>query len=128
MHVKSGLGGPPRGSKTVGFEFQVDVKPIAVVYSPLFSSFGVSLDDASLEEAAVPATATAQGPQESAQIRRRDEVASCQFDVGPCGPKVGLVLLCNFIKFRPKTSLTLLPSGYLRLQFKNSIMNDMYQQ
>ena len=35
------------------------VKPIAVVYSPLFSSSAVTLDDASLEEAAIPATATA---------------------------------------------------------------------
>ena len=65
------------------------MKPIAAVHSPLFSSFGVTLDDASLEEAAVPATATAQGPQESAQIRHRDEVVSCQFDVGPSGPTLG---------------------------------------
>ena len=86
MPVRCGLKRPSRGSKTVGFVISSNVKPTAVVYSPLFSSFGVTLDDASLEEAAIPATATAQGPQESAQNRRRDEVVSCQFDVGPCGP------------------------------------------
>ena len=63
----------------------------------------MTLDDASLEEAAIPATATAQGPQESAQNRRRDEVVSCQFDVGPCGPTLGLVMFYNF--FQIQTSI-----------------------
>ena len=69
------------------------MKPIAAVYSPLFSSFGVTLNDASLEEAAIPATATAKGPQESDQIRCPVEVVSCQFDVRPCGPILGLTLI-----------------------------------
>ena len=92
------------------------MKPIAAVHSPLFSSFGVTLDDASLEEAAVPATATAQGPQESAQNRRRDEVVSCQFDVGPCGPTLGLVMFYNFVKFRLQFSVSMIPCGNLNLR------------
>ena len=53
------------------------------------------------------------------------KLGAVSLTLGLVGLKLGLVLLCNFIKFRLKTSVTLLPSGYLRFQFMNSIMDDV---